>query len=415
MKQSSLIVMAMLALGCDVDERGPGTGGVDAGSANPAGCPRGFVVASSDYQSTNVSLIDLAGGVLSASFISSASTSTGLSAPLSGDVVSPSQRSAGNEVVLIDRFPASVLSFVELASARVRAQLSVATGFSANPHDYAEIGPTKAYVSRFEPNARSGSEPFDSGNDILVINPSVPSIVRSIDMSPAMAGEDPKYFPRTDKLLLRGTRLYALLSSYARDFRDAAASRLVSVDTSSDTLDQVVVLDGLHGCSAMALSPGGNELAIACSGQFAGDSAPSLEDSGIVLLALEPRIVETRRFAAGALGNGPIGWGLAYASARTLLATSLGQLDTGSAPATDDRLFQLDLAAGHSELLLRSAGEPFTLGDVRCAEGCGSCFATDAARNVVHRFEIASGKLINPTAIEVDRAIGLPPRYLGEY
>jgi hypothetical protein len=420
MKLLPILMSAAFALACDVDPPPPNTGGIDLDSGDGDGssvatCPRGLVVSSSDYQSTNVSLIDLAGRVLSPSFISSASTSTGLSAPLSGDVTSPTERASGDEIVLLDRFPASVLTWVDLGSARVRAQLSVRTGFAANPHDYAELDATKAYVSRFEPNFSSGTEAFDQGNDILVTDPSVPSIVDRIDMMPAMAGEDPAYFPRADKLLLVGPRLYALLSGYARDFRNAAASRLVSVDTATDRIDRVLVLEGMHGCAGMALAPGKTELAIACAGQFAGDSRPSLENSGIVLIEIGDGLREARRFMADSFGDSSIGFGIAYAAAGTLVATTIGQAATTGAPARDDTLFTLDLATNRADTLLRSAGEPFTLGSVRCAPSCGLCFVTDAKRNVVHRFELAGGNLVNPIAIEVDRAIGLPPRYLGEY
>ncbi|PKN46336.1 MAG: hypothetical protein CVU63_07695, partial [Deltaproteobacteria bacterium HGW-Deltaproteobacteria-20] len=62
------------------------TGGTDI---TAGACGRGLVVVNTDYQSTNVSLVAIDGKVLSTSFLSSASTPPGLSAPLGGDVVVP--------------------------------------------------------------------------------------------------------------------------------------------------------------------------------------------------------------------------------------------------------------------------------------------------------------------------------------
>ena len=52
-------------------------------------CGRGLVVGGTDYHSTNLSILDAWGRTRSESFLSSASAATGLSAPLSGDVVVP--------------------------------------------------------------------------------------------------------------------------------------------------------------------------------------------------------------------------------------------------------------------------------------------------------------------------------------
>jgi hypothetical protein len=81
----------------------------------------------SDYQSTNVSLLGLDGRALSPLLVSSASASTALSTPLSGDVVLPTMPQAGSELLLLDRFPAAVLTWVDLRTGVPTGQLSVAT------------------------------------------------------------------------------------------------------------------------------------------------------------------------------------------------------------------------------------------------------------------------------------------------
>ena len=127
----SATALAWLA-GCNAPDPPPTTGGTDL---PPGACGRGAVVIGSDYQSTNVSLVGVEGEVLSPSFLSSATSSAGLTAPLSGDVAVPSMPAAGEEIVLLDRYPAAVLTWVDVVTGSVRAQLNVATGFAANPQD----------------------------------------------------------------------------------------------------------------------------------------------------------------------------------------------------------------------------------------------------------------------------------------
>ncbi len=413
-------------LGCDVPVRDLDTGGISVGGAGGStpgaagasvACHRGFAVASSDYQSSNVSLIGVDGDVLSASFISSASSAAGLSAALSGDVVFPSGSATGDHLVLIDRYPAAVLTWVELGSSRVTAQLSVATGFAANPHDYVAISPTKAYVPRFGANLAPGREPFDAGSDLLVVDPSRPAIVGRIDLSVALTGESAQFSPRPERALRLADRVVVVLGGYRSDFTTTAASRLVVIDAATDRLVQVLVLDGFHACSTLARSPTGDELAVACSGEWGGDNRPELASSGVVRISVGEELSVTERYFAAQLGEGPVATGLAYASSRHLLVTTFGQFAGAGAPAADDALLELDLETGATWAVLRSAGEPFTLGAVSCDPACGVCYLTDAQRErgVVHRYEVGPDGLRAPAAIRPERSIGLPPRALGRF
>ena len=84
-----------------------------------------------------------------------------------------------------------------------------------------------------------------------------------------------------------------------------------------------------------------------------------------------------------------------------------------SARRLDLRLGQLDGAP-----LRESSLEPFTLGDIRCAPGASVCLLADAETDggVLHRFDVdAAGALVDGTLIEVERGIGLPPRYIESY
>jgi len=400
---------------CGAPRVTPDTQGV---SVKPGPCGRGLVVIESDYQSSNVSLLDFDGRVLSESLLSSSTASSGFGVQLSGDVVAPSSQQDGAEIVLIDRYPAGVLRFVELASARVTAELSVATGFRANPQDYLRLTPERAYVARYEANANAGREAWDDGADILVVDPSVPAITGRIDLAEALAGEPARFSAHPARLLNVSGRVFALLAAYANDYASGTASRLVELDPATDSLLSTLVLEGLRGCTSLAVSPDQKTLAVACTGDDLRSKQPKLDGSGLALLDIENTPQLARRFDAAELGDAVLGFGLAYATPEKLLFSTLGHFDDSGAPAAQDALLRLDTSSGQVEELLRSDGEPFTLGGAQCAVPCGVCFATDAKRAAgsVLRFVVdPDGNFAPPKAIRAETRVGLPPRYLGVF
>ncbi|HEY0466857.1 MAG TPA: hypothetical protein VGC79_21780, partial [Polyangiaceae bacterium] len=387
-------------------------------SATLGPCGRGLVVVESDYQSSNVALLDYDGQVLSESLASSSTDSSGFSARLSGDVVTPSTAQEGSEIVLIDRTPIGILHFVELATARVRAELSVGTGFQANPHDYLPIGPRRAYVARYDTNANPGRQAWDQGGDILIVDPTVPAITGRIDLSAALAGEPSQFTPHPARLVNVAGRIFVLLAPYAADYKSGISSRLVELDPGSDALISTLVLDGLRGCDTLAVSPDERALAVACTGDDLRSIPPKLAGSGLALLDIEgvPRL--SKRIPAAELGNAPLGFGLDYAAPDVLLLNTLGHFDDAGALGAEDSLWRLDTASGQVEEVLQSAGVPFTLGGAHCAVSCGVCFVADAKRagGSVLRFAVDSaGQLATPSAIRVETRVGLPPRYLGGF
>ncbi|WP_437631816.1 hypothetical protein [Sorangium sp. So ce854] len=405
-------------LGCNAPAPPGDTGGTDA----PEGpCGIGAVVISTDYQSTSAGLLSWDGAVLSASIASSASAPVVLSAPLSGDVVAPTMPLRGGRVVLIDRF-ASALTWLDARRGEIAGQLSVATGFAANPQDYVEVSPVKAYVPRLEPNLAPGAQPLDGGSDVLIVDPEARALVGRVDLAPAMAGEDPAFHPRPSRAALVDGSLYVLLTASTLSFLETAASRLVEIDARDDGIEAVTVLDGLHGCTGLAVSPSGARLAVACSGSFGGDATPDLAEAGLVVLARgDGGLVEERRWTAAELGEGSPGFSVAFASEETLLFTTMGRDGVGGERPVDDTLTAVDLSGGEPVVLLRSSELPFSLGEVRCAAACGRCLVADAETDggVVHRFDVGagggSGALERAGAFHVDPRVGLPPRYLGAF
>src|SRR5450432_3392576 len=145
-RQASLLAATFWLAACGAERVSPGTQGV---AVEPGPCGRGLVVVESDYQSSNVSLLDFGGNVLSRSLASSSTQGSGAGVALSGDVVPASNPEHGSSLPLLDRYPAGVMRCVDLATARVASELSVVTGFRANPQDYLAIDNHKAYVARY--------------------------------------------------------------------------------------------------------------------------------------------------------------------------------------------------------------------------------------------------------------------------
>jgi hypothetical protein len=427
-----LATIALLAVsGCNVPEPPTPSGSVRVDAAAPPGdaatrvdgegprsCGRGFVVVEEpdDYASTNVALVAEDGRVLAESIASSATASVGLTAPLSGDVVAPTAIARGGQIVLVDR-GASRIVWVDIETAEKR-ELSVGEGFYANPHDYAEISQAKAYVTRFGSNRVPGKQPFDRGNDVLVVDPSVPSITGSIDVTSALGSDVSGALPRPDRLVVVGARAFVLLGALPADFSVSVPSRVVTIDTTADSITDVLTLDGFANCAGIALSPTGKELSVLCSGKIDPNAPSDLTGSGIarVDVTSTPRV--TKAWKAADLGPGPVGFSADYATPSALVFQTFGHFAPDGSAAVDDTVARIDLETGHVETTLKSAGVPFTLGGIACDALCRVCFATDAGRQggVVHRFAVDDqGRLGDDRAVKVETRIGLPPRYVGRF
>jgi len=416
MSKHSLIVAAFLtcfvSLGCGVESEDGSSGGIATDA-------RGFAIVNSDYQSASVSLASFEGELLSERFIASGSADSGLSAALGGDVVLPTMPSAGPDLVVIDRTPVGVLSWVDRRTAKVRAQLNVGTGFASNPHDYVPLSDTKAYVTRFAWNLASGEQEFDEGNDILVIDPSVPEIVDRIDLTPVLASEPAGFYPSADRALLANDRLFVLAVGFNFDFTDRVASRLVTIDPARDRIEDVLVFDGLTSCSSLDLAPDGVTLAITCHGAFGKDPEEGHPDSAIVLVNVDGKARETARFLAADLGGEMIA-GLAFADQETLVFTSFGRYaDDLSQMAAPDTARLLDVADGKllGEPFVQSKSIPFTLGDVSCSPETRTCILCDAETEggVLQHFRVVDGEIEDRFRIRADDGLGLPPRALGQF
>lgn len=403
------VAVAIPLLGCNVDPPPPSTGGV-RGGGDPGAlrtCERGVVVVTSDYRSTNIVVSALDGTPLSPSFVSSGATKPGLSLALSGDVDVPATAPPSGRVVLIDRYGTNVLTWMDVETAEVIAQLPVGQGFESNPHDYIEVNADRALVSRFGSNPTPGAEPFDEGGDLLVIDTTKFAIVGRI----AMPEEDERLLPRPSGMTRLGDEVIVTLGRLAADFSDVGDGRFVGVSPAENAVTWTVDIPGLHGCGRAAVSPSGERLAVACSSRFDPSTQrfdPAASDIVIYDARSTPpeeleRLDVARRLDAG------IRPALAFASEDVLLATAFG----GNA-SPGDRVFSVHLPTGDITPL-GEATEPFVFGGVRCSPGCGDiCLLSDAERSALRRWKVtASGALEPLEDVILDTRIGLPPRSLG--
>lgn len=424
-------MMAALSFGaCNVESTDDSTGGIGQGTGGGGGegmggaggegtvdCPAGVTVVLSDYVSTQIALSSLAGETLSASFLSSGSTTTdGLAFPLSGDVVVPSSRTASGSVVLLDRSGTNVISWVDPATAEVTAQLEVGTGFESNPQDYLEIGDGLALVTRYGDNTDSGQEDFDAGSDVLVLDLSdakKPKIVKSV---PLPVVEDLP--PRPGQMLRVGDQVIVPLERISNDYATTGEAIYVGIDIAEQKVTWQVTLDGLKNCGRPALSPNGTTLAVGCAGTFDPDGNTVLSESALVFFEVEEgQLVETNRIEAESLAGEAIQSRVTYATSGVLLLAT----QTPWGGATNNRLLAYDIEADEATELLEASPDDMGLGKglvysgITCSPGCSdTCLMVDGDEGVLQRVKIASDgsvELLEP--IEVEDKVGLPPAGIG--
>ncbi len=407
-RYSCLLMLAWLP-DCDPAPQHPDNAGI-GDATDASSCGRGFVIVSSDYQSSDISLLSADGNWLTPLLLGSGSADPGLSQALSGDIALPTKPVTDNELVLLDRYPASVLSFVNLRDGKVRAQLDVSTGFAANPHDYVPISATKAYVTRFEPNPEPGRQAHDAGSDLLIVDPSVPAIQGRIALKIPLANSTLRLHP--ERALRVGTQVRVVAASYSLDYRQSGPSYLITVDTQTDRQVDVLELPEVQGCAGLALSPAETELAVACSGAWRGSSSAGYASSALLRLSLTPALKVLSRFEASSLSPpSAFSFGVTWQGNDALLATVFGNLGGGGKSPLPDRLVRFPLQAGPPEELDRSQALAFSFGDPQCSRACSQCLLPDAtAGGSLRLWDFRSAAKPRNHLISNGDPLGLPPR-----
>ena len=380
--------------------------GRDMADGAPApGSWAGMAVVCSDYSSTSVALVDAAGrAVTTPTLIDSGSLPPGVLPALGGDVDLPTTPPPDGSVLLLDRTPSGVLTFVDPASGAVRRQLAVGggvaggPGFAANPHDAlvagqggaggrdaltsAGLAPGSVLVTRYEPNplapppagdaAGEATPPLDAGDDLLLAGTDGAALA-------ALRFTEADGFPgRPDRLLPVGPgTVWVSLNRVSRDWQTYREGAIAVVEVSGDPpalrAKTRLAIPGATNCGALAAAPGeaGADLggsgtrrvAVACGGAWqVGTSSFAVGESAVVLWEVgdEGAGVEVARLEASSLpdtsAGRTFGPGLAVLPGGAVVATAYA----AGGDASGDAAIWWDPATGQMRTLMTTTA-PWTL------------------------------------------------------
>jgi hypothetical protein len=402
---ASMSVCAVLVMGCDVAPPPGNTGGVDLDGG--AACGRGVIIVASDYKSTNIVISSLDGVTQSPSFVSSGSTKPGLAETLSGDVDVPVVPPASKRVLILDRYGTNVLTWMNLSTASVLAQLPIGTGFESNPHDYVEVDSVRAFVSRYGTNPNPGQQAFDQGGDLLILDTAKYAITGRI----AMPEENPALQPCPDGITWIGGDVVVNLQRFSADFTQVGDGRFVGVSPATNAVDWTVTITGLQNCGRVAVSPSGKLAAIACSSQenaTTNQFVPANSDIVVYDATVSPPS-ELRRLGVGTKLNAGLQPSITFATEDAILGLTYG----GNA-TPGDTSFAVSVTTGAVTPLVQET-QPFVFGAVHCSPGCGNvCLLSDAESNTLKRWQVETdGGFSQLSDQTVDPDVGLPPRTIG--
>ena len=402
--------------GGDAVDVGGGGDVADGGVGQAGGWPPaavGVAVIGSDFSASSLSLLSLERGALVAGdVLHSGSVLPGLSMALSGDVDLPGAPVGGGRLVLIDRYPGAVLTVVSVASLEVERQIPVATGFASNPQDVLALPDGRWLVSRHETNPAAGDEPFDGGDDLLVLAPDE-GLVRG--RVPLASYADAGLQARPGRMAWARGRAFVTLTHLDADFEAAGPGRLLAL--APDALEVTGSLDlpvGIN-CGVLTWAPGMDSLYLSCSGLYADGAQAQLARSALVRVRLDGEAPEASVFrTAGADGDRPFGFELGVLAGRWLVTTRLGDL----ASDLRDRVVVYDLLApAAGERVIHEATSSSGIWGLAALPGADVLLVSDGnpADPAVHRYEISDDDVTALSPLRPHPGTGLPPRALRAY
>ncbi len=391
--------------------------GPDAGSGDVATPGAGLVVVNNDpnFATTSISLLDRSTGqVTRGDCIDSGAHPPGVTLALSGDVVVPSWPQPGHPVLVIDRAN-SVLTWLDPTTCAPTHQLDVSTGFAANPHDVIGVSPTKAYVTRYGFNPTPTLDPtdHDDGDDLLIIDPSVPAVTGRIDLSSyviPVTGAVMK--ARPDRARLIGDTLFVALNEINDDFGKAVAhGRVIAIDTATDQVTATIDIPELANCADLSYVEASKTLVVLCTGDYLADPVQTSGIAYIDVTASPP--VEVRHQMASAFGGRTLA---AYTGIARDGALGFGVTAGEFGGTPHDQLWSFDVASGQATTVT-DAMDSFVYGTVLVDPGHQRLYLTDAFGNAprVQIYDYSSGTAMHQTSVTADAEHGLLPRAIAWY
>ena len=297
-------------------------------------------------------------------------------------------------------------------------QISVATGFSANPHDYVLIAQNKAYVPRYAtnpmPSGMAGAN--DQGQDVLILDPLEKKITGRIDLKPyaTQAGVE----PRPDRALAANGKVYLVLGELSLDRKTVGPGRVGILDPATDSVVGTIDPPGAKNCTQLDYLESSKLLLVDCQGDY---NVPTMQaaQSGVFVYDLSGAApVLKRTIPASVTGNRATSTALAAVSDQLGYIATYGD-KSGPVP---DQLWSLDLASGAATKVLDGEAA-YVFGSVF---GSGLLYAPDekkmflinsSAQNPnVNVYDVAAGGALNKVSTFLSNPNnGLRPLGLARY
>jgi len=349
----------------DTTDRPPPANTIDNIGFTLALSKRVVVVVDSDYSSSAIALVDLATSEVASKILTSGTKVSATTTALSGDVVLAQSPALDLNAVLIDRSH-SVLTWIERGGSI--SQLSISTGFSANPQDYAQVSGQFGWASRTarNPLPSAASDDFDEGDDLVQIDLQARKIVRRVPLNAhatlAGAASGPM------RMAFDGESLWVPLSSLSADFKAQGPGRVIAVDAKMAAVVATVDLPSTKNCTTVRYLAKTKQVAVVCSGSFADPNKQSQQSAVAIFSAATPSEATIVVQAAELPGGAPFSKDFACLDERHCAVTTSGDFATGR----PDKLWHLDLVSRKATFVANCAA-PFA---------CSGLFA-DAATGIV--------------------------------
>ena len=265
-------------------------------------------------------------------------------------------------------------------------------------------------MTRYERNDTATPDPLDDGQDVLIIDPSVPAITGRIDLaSYAVPSTEGAILARPDRARLIDGKLVVLLNNIAGNFLHMSHGRLVVIDTATDQVVSTVDIPNLSNCGGMSYVEKTRTLVVACNGDFTGDQAAT---SGLAYIDMAASPPVQTRVQPRPLGGRVLG---AYSGIASDGALGFGITPGGFEPTDPrDQLWMLDVASGNATKLDDASGS-FNLGGLLVDPVHHHFYLTDGADEAprVHRWDFTDPA--HPVRETLVNANPLPPREVAWY
>lgn len=319
---------------------------------------RRLAVINTDYKSSALSLLNLDNQArVGAAILHSGSAVSQTSTALSGDVVLARTPLLDGRIALVDRNNAVVTLFAP--ETRQTQQISVSTGFAANPQDFAQVSAHKAYVTRLGRNTHPTAtlDDWDEGDDVLLVDPQTAQVLGRIALQPYATSPELNASPTG--ILVTPDRVWVNLLSDSTDFQHQGAARLVALDPQTDQVVQSLDVPTGRNCALANYLPMEKRFTLVCSGLYADHAAQAARSAVVSVTQVgEEWTAKVLILATDLPGAHPFGAEAACVDGGHCLTVVPGDPNTGS----KDALWRIEMDGGGATFVANGSGAFYLTG-----------------------------------------------------